>query len=56
MTKFASKTIEGRRYDFRTAPEQGKAFSLILLSDLQQKQQIRDTVRLSGQQGAQCII
>ena len=56
MTKFGSKTIEGRQYDFRTAPEQGKAFSLILLSDLQQKAQIRDTVRLAGQQGAQCII
>ncbi len=43
-------------YDFKTAPKPGRPFKFVLLSDLQMKLQIPDTVFLAGQQGADLII
>lgn len=56
MTKSAGKVSEGKRYFFKTAPEAGKPFSFVLLSDLQQKKQILDTVGMAGRENADFII
>jgi len=57
-TKIGSKTIAGSPYHFKTAPSpnSNQPFKFILLSDLQLKAQILDTVRLAGQQNADFII
>lgn len=51
------KTTEGPIYSFRTAPVAGGSpFSFILLSDLQQKKQIVETVNMAGRQNADFIL
>lgn len=43
-------------YDFRTAPNPGRPVKFVLLSDLQMKAQVPETVRLAGQQEVDFII
>jgi hypothetical protein len=51
------KTTEGPVYSFRTAPVAGGSpFTFILLSDLQQKKQIVETVNMAGRQNADFIL
>jgi hypothetical protein len=57
-TKIGDKVITGRQYFFRTAPlaNSGKTFNFLLISDLQQRPQVLETVLSAGQQDAEFII
>lgn len=56
VVKAGGTVAQGKAYSFRTAPESGKPFSFVLLSDLQQKQQILETVAMAGRQNADFIL
>lgn len=56
MTVSQGKTMEGMTYSFKTAPVSGNPFRFILLSDLQQKKQILETVNMAGKQEANFIL
>ena len=57
-TKIKGKTIAGSSYHFKTAPvpNSDQPFKFILISDLQQKPQIMETVRMAGQQDADFVL
>jgi hypothetical protein len=57
-TKIGDKVITGQRYFFKTAPlaKSGSNFKFILISDVQQRPEILETVQFAGQQGAELIL
>jgi hypothetical protein len=57
-TKTVDRVITGHQYFFKTAPlaNSGKTFNFLLISDLQQRPQVLETVLLAGQQDANFIL
>ncbi|MCL1875610.1 MAG: metallophosphoesterase family protein [Synergistaceae bacterium] len=57
-TKIGEKVITGNQYFFKTAPlaDSGKTFNFVLISDLQQRPQVLETVKIAGQQDADFIL
>ena len=57
-TKIGGETIVGSAYHFKTAPAPNSdaPFKFVLISDLQQRIQIMDTIRLAGKQNADFIL
>ncbi|HEY3281160.1 MAG TPA: metallophosphoesterase family protein, partial [Armatimonadota bacterium] len=56
VSELAGGTQKGPGYYFHTAPKPGTPIKFVLLSDMQGKKQIVDTVRFAGQQNADAII
>ena len=57
-TKIGDKLVIGEQYFFKTAPlaNSGNTFNFALISDLQQRPQVLETVQIAGQQDAEFIL